>query len=357
MRSISAEIVAERKLKILSAIIHHYVKTVKPVGSDVLIEQYGIELSPAAVRNIMAELEKEGLLTHPHTSAGRLPTDLGYRAYVDSIVRIQEFALDQKQQLIREFEQKNQEIEDVLSETSKILSAVSRCMGFVTTPKVLCDIVRTVELISIDPSEILVILITHTGSVKHKRLKLAAEPLQLLRLREFLNAKLRGVPLVNVNEMIIKEVADFARNEVAIVNLAQAVSEAFYDLRDDLFIGGASEAIEREFELPAFDDFASIKSIIKLNKNKERLIEIINKNFDAELAKQNDSNPVSVKIGVENSLQELKDLSMVTTVYKDGDRAVGVLGIIGPKRMEYEKMITLVSGVSKMLNEVLSQSS
>ena len=349
MRHIALEVVQERKLKILSAIVHHYVKTAKPVGSNILIEEYGISLSPAAVRNIMAELEKDGFLTHPHTSAGRVPTDKGYRAYVDSIAKLQQFAIEEEERLRKEYEQKSKEIESVLSETSKLLSGLSRHTGFITAPKAKYDEIRTIELVPISQDEILAVLITKTGAVKHKRIEIPLINFDLSRLRNFLNEKLRGVALAEANKRIAGEISDFKQIEADMFKVAERICDVFYDIRDDLYIDGTSNTIEREFALPDFDDFDSIKSLIKFNENKERFIEIINKDFDTLQTDSQDI--VNVTIGSENNIQELKDLSLITTVYKDGQKAVGVLGIIGPKRMEYEKMMALVNNVSKMLSD------
>jgi heat-inducible transcriptional repressor len=353
MRRIALETIQERKLKVLSAIIHHYVKTAKPVGSNVLIEEYGIELSPAAVRNVMAELEKDDFLTHPHTSAGRVPTDKGYRTYVDSIAKLQQFAIEEEERLRIEHEKKTKEIEIVLSETSRILSGLSQYTGFVMAPKARYDEIKTIELVPVSDDELLVILVTRMGTIKHKTMEAFLPQSQLGQLRNFLNEKLRGVQLAEANKRIIEEIKDFRENRDNMLDIAQKVCDIFYDIRDDVYIDGTTNAIAREIGLPDFDDFGSIKSLIRFNENKEKLIEIINKDFDERVKSDLDDSGVNVTIGSENSVQELKDLSLVTTVYKDREKAVGVLGIIGPKRMEYEKMMSLVNSVSEMLNEFL----
>jgi heat-inducible transcriptional repressor len=351
MRHIALEVINERKLKILSAVIHHYVKTAKPVGSNILIEEYGVQLSPAAVRNVMAELEKEELLNHPHTSAGRVPTDKGYRVYVDSIAKLQQYAIEEEERLRGEYEQKTKEIESVLSETSRILSGLSQYTGFVTAPKAQYDEIKTIELVPITEHEILVILITHTGSVKHKRIEIPPTFFDLTKLRNFLNDKLRGTALANASKRIVGDIQEFRQTQDNMMDIAEKICDVLYDIRDDLYIDGTSNTIAREIALPDFDDFEPIKSLIRFNENKDKLIEIINKNFDERI--DDKTNSVNVTIGSENSLQELKDLSIVTTLYKEGDKAVGVLGIIGPKRMEYKRMMALVNSVSKALNDFL----
>ncbi|MCA6072202.1 MAG: heat-inducible transcriptional repressor HrcA [Endomicrobium sp.] len=339
MRHIALEVLKERKVKILSAVIHHYIKTGKPVGSNVLIEECDISLSPATVRNLMAELEEEGYLTHPHTSAGRIPTDKGYRYYVDNLVKLQGFAVEEEERIRKEYEQKHNEIEGLLSETSRILSGLSQYTGFVMTPKTQYDEIRNIELMQIAKEELLIVLLTESGMIKHKRIEAFLTQGQLSRLKNFLNEKLRGVSVAQANKRIVSEIRDFKQNEDEILKTAKKISDVFYNMRDDIYIDGTSNVVA----IPDFNDFEPLKSLIRFNEDKEKFIEIINKDFD--------DNGVNVKIGSENTLAELKDLSMVTTVYKNGERVVGVLGIIGPKRMEYQKMMLLVSRVSEILNK------
>lgn len=339
MRQVALEVIKERKSKILSAVIHHYIKTGKPVGSNVLIEEYGIELSPATVRNLMSELETEEFLTHPHTSAGRIPTDKGYRAYVDSLVQLQQFAIEEEYRVKQEYEQKHKEIETLLSETSRILSGLSQYTGFVLAPKAQYNEIKNIELVQMAPEQLLVVLLTHTGMVKHKKVEATLSPAQLSRLRNFLNDKLRGAPLAEANSRIASEIREFRQSEEDMYRLAEEIGGLFFGIQDDIYIDGASNAIT----IPDFNDFEPVKSLIRLNEDKDKLIQVINDDFN--------SSGINVTIGSENRIAELKDLSMITTVYKDGEKAVGVLGIIGPKRMPYDKMMSLVNAVSKMLNE------
>ncbi|MDR3257053.1 MAG: heat-inducible transcriptional repressor HrcA [Endomicrobium sp.] len=339
MRHISVEILKERKTKILSAVIHHFIKTGKPVGSNVLIEEYNISLSPAAVRNLMAELEEDGYLTHPHTSAGRIPTDKGYRTYVDNLMKLQNFAVKEEKRIRKEYKQKHNEIEMLLSETSRILSGLSQYTGFVMTPKAQYDEIKNIELVQLSKEELLIVLLTESGMIKHKKIESSLAPGQINRLKNFLNEKLRGVSVAQANKRIISEVRDFRQNEIEILKIAEKISDVFYNIQDDIYIDGTSNVIA----IPDFNDFEPVKSLIKFNEDKEKFIEIINKDFN--------NNGINVKIGSENILAELKDLSIITTVYKNGEQAVGILGIIGPKRMEYEKMMLLVSNVSEMLNK------
>ncbi|GHT05701.1 heat-inducible transcription repressor HrcA [Endomicrobiia bacterium] len=345
MRHTALEVLKKRKTKILNAVIHHYIRIGKPVGSDVLIKEYNISLSPATVRNLMAELEEDGYLTHPHTSSGRIPTDKGYRSYVDSLVKLQSYAIEEEERIKREYEGKHNEIEDILSETSRILSGLSQYTGFVMTPKAQYDKIKNIELVQISEEDLLVILLTQSGMVKHKKVKAYLTYVQLGKLRNFLNEKLRGISIAQANRKIISEIKDFRRNESEILKIAEKISYVFYNIQDDIYIDGTSNVVAA----PDFSDFEPVKLLIKFNEDKEKFIEIINKDFN--------NGGINVKIGSENTLDGLKDLSMITTTYKNRERAVGVLGIIGPKRMEYEKMMLLVNRISEMLNRFFKEMS
>ncbi|MDR3195827.1 MAG: heat-inducible transcriptional repressor HrcA [Endomicrobium sp.] len=339
MRQISLETLKERKTKVLGAVIHHYIKKGKPVGSTVLIDEYNVSLSPAAVRNVMAELEGEGFLTHPHTSAGRIPTDKGYRSYVDNLLKLQSFAIEGEERIRKEYEQKHKEIESLLSETSRILSGLSQYAGFVMAPQTQYDEIKNIELVQISNGELLIVLLTQSGVIKHKRIEASLSKGEIAKLRNFLNDKLRGVSVAQVNKKIVSEIKEFKQREEDILKAVEKISDVFYNIQDDIYIDGTFNVVS----LPDFNDFEPVKSLIKFNENKNKFIEIISKDFTGS--------GINVKIGSENAIAELKDLSVITTVYRNGSRAVGVLGIIGPKRMEYKKMMYLVSRVSEMLNK------
>jgi heat-inducible transcriptional repressor len=343
MRHIALEVLKERKTKILNAVICHYIRTGKPVGSNVLTKEYNVSLSPATVRNLMSELEEDGYLSHPHTSAGRIHTDKGYRSYVDNLVKFQSYVIEEEERIKKKYEKKHNEIEEILSETSSILSGLSQYTGFVMTPKAQYDKIKNIELVQISEEDLLVIFLTQSGMVKHKKVKACLVCEQLSKLRNFLNEKLRGILVAQVNKKIISEIKNFRQSESEILKIAEKISDAFYNIQDDIYIDGMSNVVAT----PNFSDFKPLKLLAKFNEDKKKFIEVINKDFN--------SGGINVKIGSENALDELKDLSMITTVYKSSERAVGVLGIIGPKRMEYEKMMSLVNYISEMLNRFFKE--
>ncbi len=340
MRQISESILQERKARVLYAVIHEYIKTGKPVGSSVLEQKYKFNLSPATLRNLMAELEKDGYLTHPHTSAGRIPTDAGYKAYVNSLVELQRLAVEEEERIKKEYEKKTKEIESLLSQTSKILSGLSNYTGFITAPKAKVNEIRNIELMQVSKSQVMVILLTKTGIVKHKMINLSVDSEELYELKKFLNNKLRGLTVEEASKRLIVEVEKYQDKQNDMLQLAEQICGVIDSIQEDIYVDGTSNVLS----VPDFTDFESARSLMKLNEDKDRLIEIIGKDLDEAT--------VNVKIGGQD-LTELKNLSVVKTSYSYGDKIVGVLGIIGPKRMDYDKMMALVNSVSNIVNGFL----
>lgn len=342
MRQIAENILKERKSKVLHAVIHEYIKTGKPVGSSILEKNYNFNLSPATLRNLMAELEKEGYLTHPHTSAGRIPTDEGYKAYVNSLVELQRLAVEEEERIKKEYEKKTKEIDTLLSQTSKILSGLSNYTGFVMAPNSKTNLIRNIELVQLSSEQILVVLLTRSGIVKNKVINLSMDSENLQELKKFLNNKLRGLSLDEAGKRVVIEVQKYQNKQKDLFKLAEYISNAIDSIKDDIYMDGTSNVLG----LPDFNDFESARSLVKLNEDRERLIEIIGEDFK-------ESNDVKVQIGGQGKIADLKDLSVITTSYSYGNKIIGVLGIIGPKRMEYEKMMALVKSVSKVVNGLL----
>jgi heat-inducible transcriptional repressor len=341
MRQISKSLLQERKAKVLYAVIHEYIKTGKPVGSSVLEKEYDFNLSPASLRNIMAELEKDGFLTHPHTSAGRIPTDEGYKTYVNSLIELQRVAVEEEERIKQEYEKKTKEIESLLAQTSKILSGLSNYTGFITSPKAKVNEIRNIELMPVSKSQVMVVLLTKTGIVKHKMIELSADSNEIYELKNFLNSKLRNLSLEEASKRILVEVEKYQDNKKNLFQLAEKISDVIDSIQDDVYVDGTSNVLA----VPDFNDFETARNLIKLNEDRERLIEIIGEDFK--------DSGIKVQIGGQGKIADLKDLSVITTSYSYGDKIIGVLGIIGPKRMEYEKIMALVKSVSKVVNGLL----
>jgi heat-inducible transcriptional repressor len=345
MRHLDPEVSSDRKKKILQAIIHHYIKTAKPVGSSIITEEYKLELSPATIRNLMSELEDEGYLTHPHTSAGRLPTDKGYRAYVNSMIELQKLIVDEGERVRQEYHGRIKELNDLLSQTSRALSSLSNYTGFVIAPKIESSKLKYIELAQVADNQILVIFVTNTGMVKHKIIEANVPVQRLNRLNVILNENLRDLSIQSVKQQIFGILDDFEREEKETINIAKNLSRYIFDMDsdDNIYLEGTSNVLG----LPEFHDYESVKCLLNLSEDKEHLLRVLNENIK--------SNEINVLIGSESACKDLQHLSVVSSIYKDGENPIGILGIIGPKRMEYPKMLALVKSVSRIVNKMLTK--
>lgn len=343
MRQVDPQVLLERKNKVLQAVIHHFIKTGRPVASSILTDDYSFDLSPATIRNLMAELEEEGFLTHPHTSAGRIPTDKGYRNYVDSLIELQKLVVDEEDRIRKEYDNRIKELHELLIHTSKILSGLSQYSGFILTSKQERNQLQYLELINVSEGKILVIMVTQTGMVKHRLIEARIQQEKLNELNSLLNKKLRGLTIGEVKNRIENDIREFERQEKEILNLARILIHDVFDVEDEIYLDGTNNVLT----LPEFHDYEPMRCLLRLKDEKDLLIQLLNENLD--------QNGVNVIIGSESSCKELKDLSVISTVYKNKDEPVGLLGIIGPKRMEYERMMAIVSAVSNMVNKILSR--
>lgn len=346
MRILPSDEQQARKEKMLQAVVHLYIKTGKPVGSSAIVENYQINLSPATIRNVLAELEKEGFLTHPHTSAGRVPTDKGYRFYVNSIVNVQRLAVEEEQRIRTEYMRRRQEIEELMFSTTRVLSALSQCTGFVLPPPNQVDHLRHIELVPVSSNQLLGVLVSETGFVRNQMLSVGHMPdgETLRSASRFLNEKLVGLSLSEAQSRLISEIDNFNRQQTLSQDLLTEISRHLLEgeFRNDVYVEGTSNI----FKFPEFQDFESMRHFAQLVDEKEALGEV--------LARGLDKAGLQVKIGSE-FLPEMKEFSVVSSGYSVNGRPVGVLGILGPKRMPYERMMSIVNTVAKLMNQYLDQ--
>jgi heat-inducible transcriptional repressor len=337
----------ERKQKILQIVIHHYIRSAKPVGSETIIETYKLEVSPATVRNILAELEKEGFLTHPHTSSGRVPTDKGYRLYVDSLMNLQHLTQEEELRIDKEYESQRIALDSVMQETSKMLSMLSHYTGFVLTPSPAVDRLKRLELVKVDRDRILVVLVTETGLIRHKIIDVDQDvnSTELLAINRLLNKNVFGISVNDIGLEILKRLQQEKVKQINFINvLEKLVQQAFaLDEEGELYLEGTSNILSQ----PDFADYEKVRNIFKVIDEKKMLCDLLEKKVSHE--------GVKVIIGEETPCKELQECSIVTSTYRSGDKTLGALGIIGPKRMEYSKMIALVDYFSKLINNTLNR--
>lgn len=341
----------ERKKEVLKAVVQSYINTAEPVGSRTVSKQYDFGLCSASIRNIMADLEEMGYLSQPHTSAGRVPTDKGYRFYVDSLMedgtvvmlgeRYREILADELKFRL----EVRGDINQLMHEITRVLSFMSHNLGIILGPQLGDAVYRKIEFIKLRSGKVLVIFVTEEGIVKDRLIEGEEELAQndLVRIAEYLNRRLKGVPLKEVRRRIEEELKeDKIRYDRIVENALRLYNQIDIERGSDIYIGGMSEV----FDLPEFSDVSKIKRLFKAIEDKTVLIDLLDRVLDSE--------GVQVFIGSENPCHEMKDCSMITSKYKGRERVVGILGVIGPRRMNYREVISIVDNTAKFLSHVLS---
>lgn len=331
----------ERKKRILRAVVHNYIATAIPVGSRTIARKYRLDLSPATIRNCMADLEELGYLTHPHTSAGRIPTDKGYRFYVNSLMEKKDLSSEEKTKIEKEYSNRVNRIDQIMEETSQVLSLLSRYTGLVLAPNLEKSIFHHLELVPLENGRILSILVTGSGLVKNRIIETEEVPPKekLEEILNLINDQLPNLPLKRIKEFI----SDQLKIERQARKIWELMNHIFaWDGAEELYLGGRINILEH----PEFRDLARTKSIFQALEEKRLLAEVLSKTVSSE--------GVRVLIGKETRWRKIKDLSLVTSAYRINGRPAGVLGIIGPRRMEYSKVVSLVDFMAKTVSEVLT---
>lgn len=338
----------EREKTILRSIIQQFILTAAPVGSRNITKRFNIGFSPATVRNIMSDLEDSGFINHPHTSAGRVPTDKGYRYYVDALMEIQKLKSSEKDIIEKSLDKNLTETDDILKIASRLLSNITRQIAYVTYPTLEKGILEKIQLVSLTSTRLLVVVSIKSGLVKTITLEFQTEldNSKLQKVESLLNQRLSGLTFKEIRSTFKDRFADIGSEERPIIRLFfDSVDKIFMDQTkdDNLVITGAANVIHH----PEFGDPEKIQSIVELIEDKDIIIHIMEKK------KIEDTKNVIISIGSENEDEKLNEYSLITKEYKFGETS-GKVGIIGPKRMEYSKVIAIVSYLAEMLSEVLT---
>ena len=344
----------ERRLSVLRAIVEDYVKTEEPVGSKALVERHGLGVSPATVRNDMAALEEEGYITAPHTSAGRVPTDKGYRLFVDRLTTVKPMTAAEKR-AIAGFLDGAVDLDDVVSRSTRLLSQLTRQVAVVQYPTLSRSTVRHVELVSLAPTRLLLVLILSTGRVEQRLLEVTEEVSEetLATLRTQINTAVAGAVIAEAGEALraiahpadepADQPAGDRRNPLASA-VAEALIEAMNDHRSDerISIGGTSN-------LARFGDSfdTAVRPLLEALEEHVVLLKLMGEATAGGL--------VTVRIGAEGPYQELSQTSVVATGYGPGDEALATLGVVGPTRMDYPGSMAAVRAVARYLSRILDE--
>ncbi|MFI5236858.1 MAG: heat-inducible transcriptional repressor HrcA [Ignavibacteriales bacterium] len=339
----------QREKAILRSIVQQFILTATPVGSRNITKKYDIGFSPATVRNVMADLEDSGFINHPHTSAGRVPTDKGYRYYVDSLMDIEKLNTKEKGLIENSFSSITDEADELVKVTSRLLSSITRQIACVTYPNLESGILEKIQIISLTSTKILVVISIKSGAVKTITLELVTElkESQLESVQSLLNEKLSGLSLEEIRKTFKERFIDTDEEQKPIIRLfVDSVDKLFKDdfKSERMIVTGAKNIIQQ----PEFENPENFQSIIELIEDKDVIIHIMEKSSESK------NEEVYISIGSENIEKKLKEYSFVSKEYKFGESS-GTLGIIGPKRMEYSRIVAIVDYLAKILSEQLKQ--
>jgi heat-inducible transcriptional repressor len=337
--------VEERKLEVLRAIIEDYVSTNEPVGSKALADRHHLGVSPATIRNDMALLEEEGLIAQPHTSAGRVPTDAGYRLFVDRLTELKPLSSAERR-AIRTFLDEAVDLDDVLHRAVRTLAQLTRSVAVVQYPSLSRSRVRHLEVVSLTDSKLMLVLITDTGRVEQRvvDLPVAMSDEAVFDLRATLNSRLRDRLLSDAPLIIAElpaEVAGHLRGLLA--TLTSVLLETLVEQHSDrIVLGGTVNLTENAIDFPA------IRPVLEALEEQVVLLRLL----DQSVA----TSQVVVRIGNENQHEGLVSASVVTSGYGvGGAAALGAVGVLGPRRMDYAHTIARVAAVARYVGDLLGE--
>ncbi|MCG2726304.1 MAG: heat-inducible transcriptional repressor HrcA [Elusimicrobia bacterium] len=361
MRVLKPETAENRRKKILNWVVYNYVLTGKPVSSELIASSSGLDISSATIRSVLKNLEETDYLQQPHTSGGRVPTDKGYREYVDNVLQLQRLALVEKERLEQEYENRIEQLDVLMRHTSKVIADLSRCAGFTLSVDMENDVIKRIDFVPMSFKGVLIIVVTHSGIVKHFPviLKQQVDKRYLRALSIGINKRLRDIPLSDVARIIWDEFINI--NEAD--NMNREVLEKLYDYfvniskeEESVYLEGLSK-ISQYAEKDNFEDFRNIMRVIEERDSfshmiKKRLKECVEKK---KISNQGGNRIVDVTIGSETHIKEFNNFSLISSSYCVKNKVVGLVGILGYKRMEYPRMISIVDSVSYMVEGILSQ--
>lgn len=338
--------VEERKSKILKGIIRTYIETGTPVASRFLVSKYRLGLSPATVRNIMAELEKLGYITHPHTSAGRIPTSKGYRYYVDMLMEEEQLTPGEKKKILMELiNSQYEEIENLMQQALGIVSDLTHQLAILFYNRESSIYVEKVNLIPITKNKILVVIITESGDILHFFLEGEELPLheKLEKFGNFLNAEFKGLSITHIKNKIRTKLIS---SPDPLYSMFSSYLKLFYKILDSiegkqLFYQGTKNLLDFGFS----GDIENLSSIITALEEKVGLIKLLEQDL-----KKGD---VNIHIGEENLCDYISECSIITARYKFHGKPLGTIGILGPKRIPYARVVSVVKYVADVLSQAI----
>jgi heat-inducible transcriptional repressor len=339
--------VNSRDRHIFDMIMQEYISTGEPVGSRVVSRRYGLNISPATIRNVMSDLEEIGYLFQPHVSAGRVPTPDGIRFYLEEIFETKGLPKGEKSLIARQITKTIGNLKETIHEASVLLSEISKNASIVILPKIATFILKHIEFLRLDEGRVLVILVSSSGMVYNHIVQSEDLPQnELTKYSNYLNATYAGLTIQNVRDMLVSEMSsEKAKFDSLVKQAVQLGMKAIDGVEDtpDIVIEGKDSV----FNYPEFSDIEKLKDIVRAFEDRGRILRLLNRVLE--------SPGVTVFVGEDLGNLGMSDFSMVASGYYRGDTPLGTLGVIGPMRMDYPRVIPLVEYMAKVLSSLLEE--
>ncbi|ODA42602.1 heat-inducible transcriptional repressor HrcA [Desulfosporosinus sp. BG] len=336
----------ERKRKILRAIVLDYIATAEPIGSRTIARKFDLGVSPATIRNEMADLEDLGFIEQPYTSAGRIPSDAGYRYFVDCLMDPQVLSEEEKETIERESTKRIHEIQEVISHTSKLLSELTNLTSLVLGPQKGKSTFGKMHFLPYQSGQVIMVIVKENGAVENHIIdvgeNITVEDLQ--HVAGVFNQKMRGYSLGQVKRSLLHEIyGELSRQRQLIDNTMDMLREILSDNEEEerIYLGGTLNMLNQ----PEFRDLGKVKTLFKVFEENEPLKKLLHPHHEG----------LNVTIGGENTLKEFRDCSVISATYKVNGLTIGAVGVLGPTRMDYAKVIAIVDFMTRSLAEVLAR--
>lgn len=333
----------KRKIQILEAIINDYINTGEPVGSRTIAKRYDLGVGSATIRNEMSDLEDMGYLEQPHTSAGRIPSSKGYRLYVDSLMTKARLSEEEQLQIKKYIiDSAMLEVDKIVKQASTLLSELTNLTCVVQTPSVMKSYIKSVQLLKVDNNNLISVIVTDSGVIKNHRIKINKMPSmeELQIINKVINKRLVNLTIQDINLEVINNLKS---DLMGYDDLFNAIVPVLYEtLKEDNSSEIFMEGTTNIFNYAEYNDIDNAKQILNLLYNKDYVVEL--------LAPEGG---LSIKIGDENYIPEAKNCSVISAQYSLGDRPMGTIGLIGPRRINYSRVIAIMAQVMKELNDAL----
>ncbi len=338
----------ERPREILKRIIRSYVTSGEPVGSRTLAKSMDWKLSPATIRNIMADLEEEGYVAQPHTSAGRIPSEKGYRFYVDNLAESGRLTKSDERYVSKMLSE-SETPEDVMSRASVVLSTISKNVGIVIAPLMAATVLKHIEFVSLADSKILVVFVAKSGLLQRKLIRVADHYTQeeLDAAGKYLVEKFSGKTLTEIRNELLRMMQAERRLFDRMRSLLQTWGETLGEEAppDSIYLQGTANILNQ----PEFADVERMRMLFQMFEEKGRLVKILN-----ECISSSSLDGVKIVIGSELGIPNMRHFTVITSSYASDDNTTGFLGIIGPTRMEYERSISIVGYLGRLVGEMIN---